>query len=1237
MINTNLTQEQQSKQNIKDAIDAFQVGKLADNAIALLNLLGYQSDKRIELDPPTAQTFLATFDSASFNFKSEQAQMTLWSSVDVIFQLTNDELNTTSSNYLHLDFGESGISRSTYNSFLFFAVELKPGDYSRTKLANITREINKLFQMPVSVIFKYGQYLTFSIVTHRPNRKDSSKDVLEKVTLIKDIDITSPHRAHTEILYDLSLPQLHLKFKFSNFDSLQAAWKQTLDSSELNRRFFQEIADWYFWAVGHVSFPTDSGPTAEVRNATGLIRLLTRLIFVWFLKEKNLIPDRLFNRQHLAFVLKDLTPDATTYYKAILQNLFFATLNQEMNTASKLDNRRFRRKGQNYNVTNLYRYEDFFQQPAEALDLFADIPFLNGGLFECLDKPEKDSDGSKPLRIDGFSDRTDIGLSVPNFLFFAANPDGEMQDLTKFYGTNVKRRVRGLVDILGRYKFTITENTPIEEEIALDPELLGKVFENLLAYYNPETQTTARKQTGSFYTPREIVNYMVDESLIACFRQKLEDVHRQSHVPQELEARLRHLFAFNGEPHKFSATEVSALIKAIDQVKVLDPACGSGAFPMGILHRLVTLLQILDPHNTEWKQRQLSSIDDLINNAQSIPDSEVREEMIINLVQKREITLQAFDLNLNELDYGRKLFLIQNCIYGVDIQPIAVQIAKLRCFISLIVDQKVVENSPNRGLRPLPNLETKFVAANSLLKIEKAIAQLKFGEDNLPIKETELAKIRNQYFTARTPDTKKKYREQDKALRGEIASILKGNGFKADVAGKLANWDPYDQNAVADFFDPEWMFSLTAGFDIVIGNPPYVRQEQIKEQKPLLAKALPEVYAGTADLYVYFYGRGFQLLREGGYLAYISSNKFFRADYGKTLRQFFATKVRLQSIIDFGDLPVFKATAYPCILIGSKGTPLLQQKVNTLSVKSLDILDDLPNFIHSNVAAQPQSSLTAEGWNIGAADTHALLTKIRAAGQPLEKYIGGKFYYGIKTGFNEAFIIDEATCKRLIAEDAKSAEIIKPFLRGKDIKRYKVTYAHLYLILSYRGIDIKKYPAIFKHLQQYETQLKAKAGGGQWYELQASPGDFTRFENPKIVYPDIAASTRFSYDATGLYGVNTLYFIPSTNKYLLGLLNSRVVEYYYKSLSSQIRGGYLRFFSIYVEQIPIPTPTPEQRARIEELVNQLIEQGPDVPGAAEWQQEIDQIVYQIYGLTVEEIALVEGQQPLHLWGGLTRN
>jgi hypothetical protein len=286
--------------------------------------------------------------------------------------------------------------------------------------------------------------------------------------------------------------------------------------------------------------------------------------------------------------------------------------------------------------------------------------------------------------------------------------------------------VAGLVHIFNRYKFTVAENTPIEEEVALDPELLGRVFENLLAAYNPETGATARKQTGSFYTPREIVNYMVDESLIASLKTKLAAALPKAAKTEE---RLRQLFAYNDKHHEFAEPEVVALIKEIDDLTILDPACGSGAFPMGILHKLVFVLAKLDPGNQRWKARQLAK-------AEEIPDSTVRERVLADIEES---------FNANELDYGRKLYLIENCIYGVDIQPIAVQISKLRFFVSLVVEQAINQRAENRGIRPLPNLETKFVAANTLIGVERPGQQL-LRDLDVQAKETELRQVRERHF-----------------------------------------------------------------------------------------------------------------------------------------------------------------------------------------------------------------------------------------------------------------------------------------------------------------------------------------------------------------------------------------------------------------------------------------------------------------------------------------------------------
>ncbi|OQB30984.1 MAG: Type IIS restriction enzyme Eco57I [Bacteroidetes bacterium ADurb.Bin174] len=657
--------------------------------------------------------------------------------------------------------------------------------------------------MPVMILFKHGQYLTLAVINRRQHKRDENKDVLEKITLIKDIRIENPHRAHVEILFDLSFDELQSNYGFTNFVELHNAWQKTLDTKELNKRFYLELSNWYFWAMKHVSFPDDVEKDESIRNATSLIRLITRIIFIWFIKEKSLVPDVLFDHREMGRILKafEKNKKSDSYYRAILQNLFFGTLNQQMNERGFARDGSFLENKNNYGVKNLFRYAgDFAIGEKEVLSLFKDIPFLNGGLFDCLDK---ENDEDKVVYGDGFSRNPKKQAVVPDNLFFGEEIEC---DLNAIYGTKNKRyKVKGLFNILSAYKFTVAENTPVEEEIALDPELLGRVFENLLASYNPETQTTARKQTGSFYTPREIVNYMVDESLKAYLQQKLED--ETGIKPEDAEAGLDILFSYTEKEHAFSERETKTLITAIDNCKILDPACGSGAFPMGVLHKLVHILHKLDPQNEKWKERQISR-------ARQLDDPAIREKTIEDI----EAAFAS-----NELDYGRKLYLIENCIYGVDIQPIAVQIAKLRFFISLIVDQKKQPEKNNLGIRSLPNLETKFVAANTLIGLDKPQTggQISFKNPEIERLEEELKALRHQYFNARTRREKLACQRKDRDLRKKISNLLEKDGWNKDSASQVAAFDPYDQNASSPFFDPEWMFGLRDGFDVVLGNPPY--------------------------------------------------------------------------------------------------------------------------------------------------------------------------------------------------------------------------------------------------------------------------------------------------------------------------------------------------------------------------------------------------------------------------------
>ena len=663
---------------IKQAIQGFAVGNPLECGRTLLNALGYRSETTEIIAPNSWAGFKALFVDGARPFNEGNARVTEWQTVDLIFQLGEADLKRHNSLFTGGRFDNKAIF-----SYVFFTITLNGAEYSKTELARITREVNRLFDMPAMILFRYADKLTIAAIDHRQNKRDETRDVLEKVTLIKDIRVTEPLRAHIEILYDLALPTLAQKQKVDTYVELDNAWRTTLDISTLNRKFYKELSNWYFWALTQVRFPDDLENNDEVRTAENVIRLITRLIFVWFLKEKGLVPNALFHKADLDGLL-DYTRDATgsAYYRGILQNLFFATLNVPMNEREFRHEKRFHGKNYDYMNHRVYRYAGLFRHDDAFEALFATIPFLNGGLFDCLDYRD---DTGKEVRVDCFSDNPKNAqrLVVPDTLFFGS----DVVDLSSIYDDRRKNAVavRGIIDILNSFKFTIAENTQVEEEIALDPELLGRVFENLLASYNPETRTTARKQTGSFYTPREIVTYMVDEALIAYLATVIgEDA--------EANTKLSRLLEYSADLPDLTADQIRRIIEALENAKILDPACGSGAFPMGILQKMVHLLEKLDPGNEQWKRAIIKRT-----------PAEIRKE-----------TEQM--LATNSADYIRKLGIVQNCIYGVDLQPIAIQVSKLRFFISLLVDFTVDKTQENYGIQPLPNLDYKLMQGNSLIE-----------------------------------------------------------------------------------------------------------------------------------------------------------------------------------------------------------------------------------------------------------------------------------------------------------------------------------------------------------------------------------------------------------------------------------------------------------------------------------------------------------------------------------------
>ena len=463
-----------NKDAIKSALSAISpTSDFLEKSKELLGTIGYRSELTLELSG-TVHDFFDEFPPLNPNTKTEQEFRKHVESVQLVFQFTSDEIADDPQGML---FEPASFDKGNIKSFLFCAVELKDNTYSRTKYAEFTREINKRLFAPTVILFRAGNRLTVAFADRRPDKTDEDRDVLGQVTLIKDIRLNNPQRAHLDILSELSLEGcvqwIDEKQKPKNFDGLLAAWLAKLDTEELNKQFYRKLFAWYEWAREEATFPTDENRV--IKPEEHVIRLITRLLFIWFIKEKGLVADALFNKAQIQDLLaEDDFDNGDSYYRAVLQNLFFATLNTE------IDKRKFSTVGYSTNRDfSRYRYKDQMRDPDKLLEVFGKTPFINGGLFDCLDSWE--ATGEESYRIDCFSDNQYHKLSISNRLFFDAQ--------------------QGLIPLLEHYKFTVEENTPIEQEVALDPELLGRVFENLLAAYNPETGATVRKQTGSYIHP----------------------------------------------------------------------------------------------------------------------------------------------------------------------------------------------------------------------------------------------------------------------------------------------------------------------------------------------------------------------------------------------------------------------------------------------------------------------------------------------------------------------------------------------------------------------------------------------------------------------------------------------------------------------------------------------------------------------------------------------------------------
>lgn len=847
-------------------------------------------------------------------------------------------------------------------------------------------------------------------------------------------------------------------------------------------------------------------------------------------------------------------------------------------------------------------YDALNRRPERAANFYRElfrgqIPFLNGGLFE----PLPNYDWQKSF------------LHIPNEIFSTI--------------PNSPESGSGILDIFDLYNFTVDESDAVDQEVSVDPEMLGKVFENLL----PEN---LRKGKGTYYTPREIVHYMCHESLI-------KHLTNDAKIEEKKIRDLANLYEIPlGSNEIKTAThwegEKKDILKSLSTIRIVDPACGSGAFLIGMLQEIVKLHHTLDP-----------MVD----------------------------------------DYHLRRKIIENSIYGVDIDPGAVEIAKLRLWLALVVDYELPV------IEPLPNLDYKIMQGNSLIEEFEGInfydneesdqrspKLINFNEERQK-KIQELEAKKQEYFSAVNSDKKSTKQEIDGLIKWLVEDSLsqRSNVLRQQWSKHAYAQHQLSGNQVSEYYmkniqnvltrgkiDEEiknisnhrhtrsyflWklffieVFGEKGGFDVVIANPPYISIEKFarsKQQGEWRDKF--KTFASRGDVYCLFYEQGISLLKEGGVLAYISSNKFQRTGYGRNLREFLSARC-IYAIVDFCELPVFEAATDPLVIILSNA-PATEDEFQALVVKSESAIKSLYSEISSRGMKFTSSALRPEGWTLEG--DQKLVDKLRSTGISLGEFVDNQIYYGVKTGFNEAFVINRETRDRLIKEDNKSQELIKPWIRGVDIKRWTFEFQELYVIIFPHGFHEKltNYPAILRHLNTYEQRLKARGqcrnsrnnateGQHHWLELDNNPtlSYLEAFNKPKIVFNETSKNLHAYLDVEGNIINKTGFIILSTEAlYILSVMNSLVMDWYFRttfpSWGDPWSGGRIQFRGNLMKRIPIPIANESHKRTLTELAQlagTFASKG-DIEKLSAVELKIDEIVYGLFRLTKDEIATIKGNK-----------
>ena len=968
-------------------------------------------------------------------------------------------------------------------------------------------------------------------------------------------------------------------------------------------------------------------------------KMLGQIIFLYFLQKKGWFG-----------VGRD--DDWGTGSKTFLRDVFNKYIKKNKNFFNDILENLF------YIALATYRQDNYYDK------LNCKIPFLNGGLFDPINN------------YDWI--HTDIFLSNELFSNHNITKEGDVGD--------------GVFDVFDRFNFTVKEDEPLEKEVAVDPEMLGKIFEKLSGISNENfdewvnaieskkksLETKFNKKFGVYYTPREIVHYMCQESLINYLATEFDEELNKNDIELLIRKGVQliehdkyvELETKNTKTYKYEIPEsirnnAERIDGKLENIRICDPAVGSGAFPVGMMNEIVKARVVLETYIKSGKTK-----------------------------------------------YDFKRHVIHENLFGVDIDPSAVEIAKLRLWLSLIVDEDDIKK-----IKPLPNLDYKIMQGNSLLEEyegvklfnEKLITYNNY-EDNNVIKE-KVAELHKEYIAlhSRNKLTKAKkeslqseinklqnlYKKQVSARNNDNSDLSlfqkSSSKEKAEELQKLheqffnesrkekkdeikekieqCGWDLIEitlkeeentealkklENLKTDNKKPFFLWKLhftdvfqeKGGFDIVIANPPYI---QLQKDGGRLGNMFTDqnysTFKRTGDIYMLFYEKGINVLKNDGHLVYITSNKWMRAGYGDVLRGFFTVKNPVK-LLDFAGFKIFESATVDTNII------IVQNTQNKNKTEAVHFKNDykqgesIAEYVNNNKVVL--GNLSHDIWFIGSQAEMRLKEKIEKKGKPLKDW-DVNIYRGVLTGYNEAFIIDEAKRAELIADDPKSDEIIKPILRGRDIKRYSYNWAGLYLIATFPTlkVNINKYPAVKKYLKSFGKKLHQsgetyidkngrkcktrKLTGNKWYETQDQISYYPEFAKEKIVWQRITQCPTFCCVDKDVFILDSMAFFTGNKnlKYFTSVLNSKIIEYYIEQIVHKYGDAGYRLSNQYVEIMPIPNVTIFNIKEIESLVDKILAAKKNNPDAdtTDLENQIDIMVYKLYDLTYTEACIIDPDFP----------